>query len=124
MPDEFIQPQAIPTLPAPVARGLSNWPVTPPPFDPVDLGAAGASATGAADVPTIEDLATLIERLTVCGVSAARHDSPDLLAQLHVALKRPIDTVICSVLDVDPAACVQSAWAAQHGENLVAGVNV
>jgi Na+-translocating ferredoxin:NAD+ oxidoreductase subunit C len=117
------EPKQLPftvALPAPVARGLSAWPASAPPFDLV----VPVEESPATDAPTIEDLATLIERLAACGVGAARHDSPDLLAQLHVALKRPIDTVICSVLDADPAACVQSAWAAQHAEDIVAGASV
>jgi len=119
MQDQLRQLQSTPALPAPVARGLSAWPVTPPAFDMV----VPVEEAPAKDAPPIEDLATLIARLTSCGVSASRHDSPDLLAQLHIALKRPIDTVICSILDVDPAACVQSAWAAQHAEDLVAGMS-
>lgn len=122
MPHEPLQPRPAAPLPAPVARGLSDWPASPPPFDPVDFEAGAVDSRESKDVAATDDVATLIDRLTACGVSAARHDSPDLLAQLHIALKRPIDTVLCSVLDVDPAACVQSAWAAQHADDLVAGV--
>jgi Na+-translocating ferredoxin:NAD+ oxidoreductase subunit C len=123
MPDEPINPRPSNPLPAPVARGLSDWPAGPPPFDSVDVDAGAGGSRESNDVAPIEDVVQLIDRLASCGVSAARHDSPDLLAQVHVALKRPIDSVICSVLDLDPAACGQSAWAAQHADDLVAGVS-
>ncbi|CAN5624215.1 hypothetical protein BH09PLA1_BH09PLA1_30930 [soil metagenome] len=123
MSNEPINPLSATALPAPIARGLSNWPVSAPPFDLIEAESS-VPAGESKDVPPIDDLAGLVDRLTSHGVSATRHDSPDLLGQLHIALKRPIDSVVCSVMDVDPAACVQSAWAAQRAEDLVAGVNV
>jgi len=40
---------------------------------------------------------------------------PDLIDQLHRCLSRPVDTVICSVLDLDIALPVQSMIAATVG---------
>ena len=70
------------------------------------------------------DLSQWIDRLADGEVCANRRGSPDLLAQLHSALRRPIDTVVCSILDSDPAACVQSAIAATHPTDLIAGVTL
>jgi len=47
-----------------------------------------------------------------------------LIAQLHQALLRPIDTILCGVLDVDPTACLNAALAAQYPLELVAGVGL
>src|SRR5688572_1146240 len=91
----------------------------PPPFDLLEAVDEQASD----EVAAIDDLGALIDRLTKSNVRAVRNDSPDLLAQLHVALKRPIDTVICTAMDVDPAACIQSAWASEKPEDVVAGVS-
>ena len=63
-----------------------------------------------------------VERLRAAGVSADRHTSPDLLAQLRISAQRPVDTVICNVLDVDPSACLNAALAACYGIELAAGV--
>jgi electron transport complex protein RnfC len=63
-----------------------------------------------------------LERLRAAGVSAERHTSPDLLAQLRQSAHRPVDTVICNVLDVDPSACLNAALAACYGIELAAGV--
>ncbi len=70
------------------------------------------------------DLGTWIDRLHRAGVAADRHNSPDLLGQLNQALRRPVDTVLCGVLDVDPAACLNSALAARFPIELAAGVLV
>ena len=68
------------------------------------------------------DLGTWIERLRDAGVHADRRASPDLIAQLFQAVRRPIDTVICNLLDSDPTACLSAAIAAQFATELVAGV--
>jgi electron transport complex protein RnfC len=56
------------------------------------------------------------------GVSASRITSPDLIAQLHQAMRRPIDVVLCNLLDGDPNSCLNSAVAAAHPRSIVAGV--
>jgi electron transport complex protein RnfC len=63
-----------------------------------------------------------IERLRMGGIDARRHDSPDLQAQLHLALRRPVDTILCGAIDADPGACLNAALAAWYGIELAAGV--
>lgn len=65
-----------------------------------------------------------IERFRSAGIWANRRESPDLLAQLHHALRRPVDTILCSVLDADPSACLNAALAAWYGIELAAGVSL
>src|SRR5690606_31305508 len=48
--------------------------------------------------------------------------SPDLLAQLHDALRRPIDTVICNLLDVTAESTLSAAVLRWAGGNLIAGL--
>src|SRR5437016_6026422 len=50
------------------------------------------------------DLGEWADKLTAAKVAAHRRASPDLMAQLFQAIRRPIDTVICNLLDSDPAA--------------------
>jgi electron transport complex protein RnfC len=69
-------------------------------------------------------LSEWIERLRDAGVWAARRTSPDLLGQLHQGLRRPLDTVLCSVLDVDPSACLNAALAALYPLELIAGLTI
>ncbi|HEX8522733.1 MAG TPA: 4Fe-4S dicluster domain-containing protein [Tepidisphaeraceae bacterium] len=49
------------------------------------------------------NLAQVLERVAEQGVWADRKTTPDLIAQLHAALKRPIETVICNFLEADGA---------------------
>ena len=49
-----------------------------------------------------DDLGAWIERLRDAGIHADRRGSPDLLSQLIQTIKRPVDTVLCSLLDWDP----------------------
>ncbi|HEY7087076.1 MAG TPA: 4Fe-4S binding protein [Tepidisphaeraceae bacterium] len=63
-----------------------------------------------------------IETLRRCGVTAKRHNSPDLDAQLNQAMRRPIDTVLCAALDVDPSAALNSALVCRYPIELAAGV--
>jgi H+/Na+-translocating ferredoxin:NAD+ oxidoreductase subunit C len=65
-----------------------------------------------------------IEALRSAGVWADRWTSPDLLAQLHQSMRRPIDTVLCSVLDTDRALPLQSLLADASGAELAAGVDL
>jgi electron transport complex protein RnfC len=65
-----------------------------------------------------------IDRLNRGGLVVDRHNSPDLVGQMTQGLRRPIDTVLCSVLDVDPHACLNSALAARFPLELAAGVIV
>jgi electron transport complex protein RnfC len=72
---------------------------------------------------TVEDqpafdgkLSDVLERLASGGVWADRNTTPDLMAQLQAALKRPIETVICNLLEADGAplnAAIVRSGAAQ-----------
>jgi electron transport complex protein RnfC len=68
-----------------------------------------------------EDLGAWIERFRDAGIHADRRASPDLLQQLMQAMKRPVDMVLCSILDSDPTACPGAALARQFGHEIVAG---
>ena len=61
-------------------------------------------------LPPVEsiDLPRAVERLRGTGVRSGRLLSPDLAAQLEHSLLRPIDTVICVAIDLDPRVALQS----------------
>ena len=65
---------------------------------------------------------TWIEDMLMAGIWAERWGSPDLIAQLHQSMRRPVDTVVCSVLDPDRAVPLQSVVAGAFGAELSAGV--
>src|ERR1700755_3525255 len=58
-----------------------------------------------------DDLGVWLERFRDAGIQANRRTSPDLIAQLTQSIKRPIDTVLCSILDSDPTVCLGAALA-------------
>jgi Na+-translocating ferredoxin:NAD+ oxidoreductase RnfC subunit len=62
-------------------------------------------------------------RLQDAGIHADRVSSPNLIAQLTQAVKRPIDTVICPLLDSDPAAPLQLLLAKTYPIELAAGIS-
>ncbi|MDB5304999.1 MAG: electron transport complex protein RnfC [Phycisphaerales bacterium] len=68
------------------------------------------------------DIGAGIDALRSRGVWANRWTSPDLLAQLHASLRRPVDTVVCNVLDEDVALPLQARVAAAYGMEVTAGV--
>jgi electron transport complex protein RnfC len=70
------------------------------------------------------DLPTWIEKLRDSGIWVHRRNSPNLLAQLLGAMKRPIDTLICNLLDADPTTCLNAALAARYSQELFAGVSL
>lgn|GEM_PF-802809 len=74
--------------------------------------------------PSESDRGGWIDRLRDAGVWIDRWTSPNLLAQLHESLRRPIDTVVCSVLDGDPNMPIGAAIASQKIEQLIAGVRL
>ena len=55
-----------------------------------------------------------IDRLQAAKVQAVRRNSPDLQQQLFQSMQRPIDTIVCTILDVDPNACLNSTLAARY----------
>jgi electron transport complex protein RnfC len=67
-------------------------------------------------------LGAWIDRLRSAGLWADRSISPDLIAQLNHSLARPIDMVICTVLDVDAGLRLNAALAARQAEDVVRGV--
>ncbi len=84
-----------------------------------------ASRAGDAEPPHVAyptDVATLIDRLRTCGVRADRQCSPDLLAQLHDAVRRPIDTVICSLMDAAGGSALSAVVLRTLGKELLAGL--
>jgi electron transport complex protein RnfC len=66
-------------------------------------------------------LPPFIERLRLAGIWAERHSSPDLLAQLHEAIRRPVDTLVCNLIDVDGGSTLNAKLVREHGTTLVAG---
>jgi electron transport complex protein RnfC len=71
-----------------------------------------------------DDLGAWIDRLRAAGIWADRLHSPDLLGQLHQALKRPVDTIICNLIDHDPMLRLQATMAGRFGALLIAGVSL
>ena len=88
--------------------------------DPSDATANPGAATEVS--PESSDLATWIDRIRRAGIWAERRNGPDLLAQLHQALRRPCDTVICTALDGEDAAPLNASLARAHTAELIAGV--
>ncbi|HEX4123099.1 MAG TPA: 4Fe-4S dicluster domain-containing protein [Tepidisphaeraceae bacterium] len=97
-------------------------------FDPAPKEEAGQPipfAKGDETIPRDRDgLGAAIDRLRTGGVWADRWTCPDLLAQLHYCLRRPIDTAICGAIDLDPSAPLQWAIAQQWPEELAVGASL
>jgi electron transport complex protein RnfC len=110
-PDAFSPSGAAPEMNPPSGASMSQS--TAPVLRPEDI----------ADVPPA-DLGAWINRMRDAGIWADRWTSPDLLGQLNVSLKRPIDTLICNVLDVDPTVPLNAALAANHSVELLAGLTL
>jgi electron transport complex protein RnfC len=68
------------------------------------------------------DLSAWTDRLRAAGIWADRRTSPDLVGQLHAAMRRPVDTIVCSLLDVDSTVCLNAALGARAPWQLTAGV--
>jgi electron transport complex protein RnfC len=94
------------------------------PDQPVaELPAGQASpSTPALPPPTPAGLGLWIDMIRDAGIWAARAGSPDLALQLQVALARPIDNIICNVLDSDPTLPLQAAVAAAHPQLVSLGL--
>lgn len=71
-----------------------------------------------------DQLGPWIDRLRAAGVWADRLTSPDFLAQLHQILRRPIDTIICNLVDHDPMLRTQAQVAARFSSVLVSGISL
>jgi Na+-translocating ferredoxin:NAD+ oxidoreductase subunit C len=67
-----------------------------------------------------DDLGSWSERLRDAGVSARRHNSHDLTDQLFQALRRPVDTVLVSLLDADESLALNGLIASRYASEIVA----
>jgi len=81
-----------------------------------------STATATTTVTHPADVPTLIDRLRFCGVRSDRQCSPDLLAQLHDAVRRPIDTVICSLMDAAGGSALSAVVLRTMGKEMLAGL--
>ena len=82
---------------------------------------ARADAVSSAKPQAAADLPEFVERLRRCGVWADRPTSPDLLAQLHDVIKKPIDTLVCNLLDVDGGSSLHARLVRESGAAIVSG---
>jgi electron transport complex protein RnfC len=71
-----------------------------------------------------DSLVGWLERIRAAGVWADRHASPDLIGQLNQAVARPIDTLICTILDSDASLRLNAAIAAGYADLVVGGVTL
>lgn len=72
--------------------------------------------------PSTRVLVGWVDRLAGGGLGADRHDCPNLLGQLHQLLTRPVDTVLCSLMDESPEVSLNAALAHHYPAELLAGV--
>lgn len=70
------------------------------------------------------ELTEWTSRLAGAGIWADRVNSPDLLGQLHQALRRPVDTVVCSLIDADPAMRLNAVVARRFAVEVVEAVEL
>ncbi len=68
------------------------------------------------------DLSAFIELLRRGGVTASRHTSPDLLKQLHDAIREPVDHLVCNLLDVDGGSSLHSKVIRESGPLVISGI--
>jgi ferredoxin len=59
-----------------------------------------------------------------CGLYVDRRTSPDLMHQLTQAAYRPVDTVICSLLDQDPTLRLNALLAYRHAATICAALHL
>jgi electron transport complex protein RnfC len=67
-------------------------------------------------------LSALVDVLTRTGLRVARWPSPDLLGQLHQALRRPVDTLVCCAMDSDPPLRLNAIVAHHRAVGLARGL--
>lgn len=72
--------------------------------------------------PAPTGLVDWLDRLAACGLNANRHSSPDLTGQFHQLLKRPVDTVLCTLLDESVQLPLNGALAHHYPAELLAGI--
>lgn len=88
----------------------------------VDRATLAAPTSERLPWPDSAELPTWIDRLRFAGVWAERRNSPDLLAQLYQALRRPCDTIICNAIDAEEAVPLNATLARTYPDELIAGV--
>jgi Na+-translocating ferredoxin:NAD+ oxidoreductase subunit C len=69
-----------------------------------------------------QEFGASVDRLRQAAVWADRWTSPDMLGQLQHCLRKPVDTVVCNLMDADPFLPVNRTCAQSRGGALVAGV--
>jgi Na+-translocating ferredoxin:NAD+ oxidoreductase subunit C len=92
--------------------------------DAESLPSAPTPANGTRRIFRTADLGLWIDRLLAAGVSAARVGCPDLVSQLYQSMNRPIDTVLCCVLDSDPSLPINATIARAFSAELAAGIDL
>lgn len=86
---------------------------------PAPADAAGSTAEAVrATAADPEALLRLLDALDRAQVTIARMSSPDLAAQLRGAVGRPVDTVVCSLLDADETAPLNATVAADFSADV------
>lgn len=94
-----------------------------PDADPIDPFPASAADLGAMlDREKELTLEGLLARLREAGVWADRWSTPDLLGQLRGGLVKPIDSVICDLLDEAPEVLLHDRLALVYPVELSAGI--
>ena len=89
----------------------------------IEVETASAAPPAATDsAPPPGDLNALIDRLRACGVRACRACSPDLLAQLNQAASKPVDTVLCSLMDAAGGSSLSAVVLRTMGRDMLAGI--
>lgn len=106
------------------AAGASRWTIVgeapgaaPPPDTPTPPPREAILASAA--VPGA--ILGLLETLRGSELVVNRLGSPDLSAQLAAAVARPVDTVVCSLLDADDTAPVNATAAEDFSEEVAVG---
>jgi Na+-translocating ferredoxin:NAD+ oxidoreductase subunit C len=98
------------------------------PASALELIVSHESQTNPQNPPTpggeITNLVEGIERIRSGGVWANRHASPDLIGQLNHNLSRPVDTLICTILDSDAGLRLNALIAARHADQVARGVSL
>lgn len=95
---------------------------TAPPNNPSPDSTADVSAPPSMSSLAASERGQWIDRLRRAGVWADRIASPDLISQLHQSLRRPIDTVICNLLDSDRESPINESLARRWPRELVEGI--
>lgn len=72
----------------------------------------------------INSLVEGLDRIRFGGIWADRHASPDLIGQLNQVISRPIDTLVCTILDSDASLRLYGTIAAQSSDRIARGVSL